>query len=54
MRLRVGIAQKIQQHRRRRMSGDSFQQRDRLSGFALVHQQLRQLLDGRFVFRIGL
>ena len=36
------------------MCGDPFQQRDRLRGLALVHQQLRQLLNSRLVFGIGL
>ena len=54
MSLGVGIAQKIQQHGCRRMCGNSLEQRDRLGGLALVHQQLCQLLDRRFVFRIVL
>ena len=54
MRLRVGIAEEIEQHRRGRMRGDAFEQSDRFNGLALIHQQLGQLLDRWFVFRISL
>jgi len=50
----VYASPKIQEQRRRRMRGDSLQKSDRLGGLAFVHQQLRQLLDRRLVFRIAL
>ncbi len=54
MRLSVRIAQKIQQDSRGRVCGDTFEQGHRFGGFAFVHKQLGQLLNGRLVFRIGL
>ena len=51
-RLRVRIAQQIEQRRRRSFAGHALQQRHRVGGLSLVEQQLRQLLHARFVVRV--
>ena len=51
--LRVGIAEKVEQHGRRRVAGHSFEQGHRLGRFSFVEQELRQLLDRRLVVRVG-
>ena len=54
VRLRIRIPQKVQQHRRWRMRGDSLEQRNGFRSFAFIHQQLRQLLHRRFISRVVL
>ena len=53
LRLRVGVAKKIEQCRRRRLRGHAFEKGDSVSRFAFIKEQLRQLLDSCFVLGIA-
>ncbi len=53
LRLRVRVAKKIEQCGRRRLRGHAFEKGDSVSRFAFIQEQLRQLLDSRFVLGIA-
>ena len=52
VRLRVGIAEKIEQGWRRRTAGDAFEKQNGVRGFPFIEEKLRELLDGGLVLRV--
>ena len=52
MGLRIGVAEKIEQSRRRRAVGDTFEQQNSVRGFAFIEEKLCELFDRGFVLGV--